>query len=209
MRLGDVDIQNYDFLDFGAGTGGSLSYCAKRFGGRGLGIEIDERKITDADQTGTEVAYGDLFGLPREEAVSYVSMMDFLEHLPDLDAVGNAIEIAMACSRDFVFINHPSFEDEQFLRGLGFKLYWQDWSGHTVHPMLDFLIRKLTQAGASKIELSFRQPIVNTLADAVLPIDAPRNSHSYDPLQHPPKSLLDFPGTLFGQIQITAHKAKA
>jgi predicted RNA methylase len=57
LTLADCDIYEYDFLDFGAGSGGSIELCEKLFGGRGLGIDIDPKKIKAAQRAGRQVVY--------------------------------------------------------------------------------------------------------------------------------------------------------
>lgn len=70
--LADVNINDYDFFDFGSGHGNSIRRCEGLFGGRGLGIDVDQKKIDAAQNRGVEVVYGDITTLPRRKLVTYV-----------------------------------------------------------------------------------------------------------------------------------------
>lgn len=79
---------------------------------------------------------GDATELGLEKQVRFVSMLDFLEHLPDLDTVRAAIASAAEAASDFLFIRHPSFEGKEVLADKGLIQYWWRWSGHTAHSRI-------------------------------------------------------------------------
>ena len=110
-----------DFIDIGTGVGGSIGFVRKSFGaGPGLGIDIDPDKLAKARAAGHEVIEGDLADLELPAGcVSFVSAMDVLEHLPDLDATRRVLGAAAKVARDAIFIRHPSFEDIESLAALG------------------------------------------------------------------------------------------
>ena len=204
-RLEDVDLEAYDFFDFGAGDGGSVRYCEKAFGGRGLGIDVKPSKAQAANDAGVEVVLGDILALPRRPLVRYVSMCDFLEHLPDDDLVREVLEVAAAVATDFIYIKHPSFEDEAYLRALGLKQYWQDWKGHPSHLLLSDLTAMLTEVGARRLEIEYVRPITDSDDATVLPLDTPPDQGSYDPQLHGPKPHIVFEKPVHRAINITAH----
>lgn len=205
ITLDDADISEYDFLDFGAGTGASMQRCADKFGGRGLGIDIDKRKIAEAQAAGEPVVVGDILQLPRQKLVRYVCMDNFLEHLPDFDTAQRMIEVAAAVATDFIFIAHPSFEDEAYLRAIGFKQYWQDWTGHPSHLLVSDLTEMLNRAGARCLNIDFGESTRSTGHAWILPIDAPRDQHTYDATVHGPKATVSLAKPTYREIQITAH----
>ena len=204
-RLEDVEVSDYDFLDFGAGTGGSLQFCSRRFGGRGLGVDTDPRKVEAAQLAGHAVVLGDLTALPRRPLVRYVSMCDFLEHLPDHDLVQEMLSVAAAVATDFIFIRHPSFEDEAYLRALGLKQYWQDWKGHPSHLLLCDLTAMLREVGADKLRIEYIRPIGDSGDPTILPVDAPPDQHDYDPELHGPKREVTFAKPVHRMLDVTAH----
>ena len=99
MRLDEVHGQ-YDFVDFGSGTGESLAPFEERFGGRGLGIELDEQKVREARQLGRAVVLGDIRDLGPNE-VRFVTMDNVLEHLPTLESVYGVLEHASQIASEF------------------------------------------------------------------------------------------------------------
>lgn len=203
--LDDVDISEYDFLDFGAGTGESLRRCSEMFGGHGLGIDIDERKISEAQAAGVPVVVGDILRLPRRKMARYVCMDNFLEHLPDFPTAQRMIEVAAAVATDFIFIAHPSFEDEAYLRAIGFKQYWHDWTGHPNHLLVSDLTAMLNGAGARCIHIDFGDSTRSTEHPSILPLGAPRDQHHYNATVHGPKPTVSLAKPIHRQIHITAH----
>jgi hypothetical protein len=203
--LDDVDLDSYDFFDFGAGDGASLLRCQEIFGGRGLGIDNHPGKVEAAAERGANVVLGDITGLPRTKRVRYVCMDNFLEHLPDLEVVSTILEVAASVATDFLYIAHPSFEDEPYLRQLGLKQYWQDWTGHPAHIMVSDFAEMLGSVGAMPIDLQYIRPAWDSSCPSVLPLDAPMDQHHYEAAKHGPKPHIEFDRPIYWQIHITAY----
>lgn len=203
------NLSGIDFVDFGSGTGGSLVYCEKRFGGIGLGIDSDGNKVATAQGLRRNVHLGDILSLPGEKVVQYVSMMDFLEHLQSKAVALDMIEKACALASDFIFIAHPSFEDEDYLRSLGLKQYWQDWHGHLTHLMLSDITNALRHNGAEIIELEFLGGALDSSDETVLPVSAPTDSFKYNAELHGPKEYFAFDRPVHRQIRIIGRFGKA
>lgn len=200
--LSDVDPSDYDFLDFGAGIGNSMLRCQRLFGGWGLGIDINESKIEEAARLDRDVVHGDILSLPAEKLVSYVSMDNFLEHLPDEEAAAKMVKMAAQVATDFVYIVHPSFDDEAYLRAVGFKQYWHDWTGHPTHLLFSDLVRMLREAGVRNLEVEYSGPANDSSHPSILPVAAPRDQHDYDKSLHGPKEHVQFAKPVFSQIRI-------
>lgn len=203
--LADVDLDDYDFLDFGAGHGNSLRRCKELFGGRGLGIDIDRKKIAHAQEHGIEVVYGDITSLPRRKLVTYVCMDNFLEHLPNFDVVRQMLEVATAVATDFLYIRHPSFEDEAYLAAIGLKQYWHDWTGHPSHVLLSDFCAMLKQLGARPFDMEFANPTFDSSDPSILPFSAPPDQHEYDEQLHGSKPQVAFARPVYRQLRLTAH----
>lgn len=209
VEFSPVNLSGIDFVDFGSGIGGSLDYCEKRFDGFGLGIDNDEHKVATAQALGRNVCLGDILAIPGEKVVSFVSMMDFLEHLPSEAVAAAMIEKACALASDFIFIAHPSFEDEHYLRSLGLKQYWQDWHGHPTHLMLSEIVIALRHNGVETIEIEFLEAALESSHETILPLSAPTDSHKYNAELHGPKEVLVFDRPVYRQIRIIGRLGKA
>lgn len=186
--LDEIDWAGVDFVDLGCSSGGSVRYCARRFRApRGVGVDIDERKVAEARGRGVEAAVGDATQLGLSKRVRFVSAMDFLEHLPDLDAVKAAIASAARNARDFIYIRHPSFEGQEYLEGLGLRQYWWNWRGHRTHIRVSDFRRIFEELGLGSYAIRYLDPIEHSSHPTILPASAPPNQHDYDPDQHGPK----------------------
>lgn len=204
--LKEVDLADYDFLDFGSNSGGSIEYCELHVGGRGLGIDNDPKVVSAAQAAGRDVVYGDITTLQARSIVRYVSMFDFLEHLPNYEVVRTMIGVAAAVAREFILIRHPSFEDEAYLRAIGFKQYWQDWPiAHPSHLLLSDLTEMLRAVGAEKLELEYVDPIWDSSHPSILPLSAPHHQHGYDFEKHGHKETVAFAKPVHRQLRLKAY----
>lgn len=200
---------NFDFIDFGCSQGGSIRACEKLFGGKGLGIDLDAKKVRAARKSGLMAVEMSFDDFSDSTSCRFVSMCDFLEHLPDFATAERAVRQAASIAEEFIYIRHPSFEDEPYLRALGLKQYWHDWSGHPSHLMLSDLVAWLSDAGFGCLQLEFYGPILDSSDSSIVPASAPTNSHAYDDDLHEPKPFVKFSRTLFRQIRILAHRSES
>jgi SAM-dependent methyltransferase len=188
-----IDLERYDFLDLGASTGGSIRFCQQRFGAAcGLGIDISSGKVESAVASGIEATVADATELGIVDEVRFVSMMDFLEHLPDLNAVERTIASAARAATDFLFIRNPSFEGEEYLRGLGLRQYWWHWRGHPVHPQVADFCRIFDRLGLRQYMIRYELPIEDSSHETIVSHETPIDQGAFDPATHPPKRSVTF-----------------
>ena len=190
--ISDVDLSRYDFVDLGAGVGGSLEGAEVRFGGRGLGVDLDAEKVREATAAGRDVVLGDITSLEVEGSVRFVVLDNVLEHLPTLDHVRATLEAAARVATDFIYVRHPSFEDEAYLARLGLKQYWTDWTGHPMHLKLADLAVLFRDLGLGQWEVSPVWRARDSSHPTVVPMSAPKNSGEYDPDEHDEKPNVAF-----------------
>ncbi len=193
----------YEFADFGCSTGGSLNHCMKRFGARsGIGIDIDPAKVEKTRAAGFDAALADLHTLEGEKSVRFVSMMQFLEHLPSLDEVERVVAKAASLATDFLYIHHPSFEEEHYLEGQGLRLYYHHWSGHTTHVTRDEFFAMFERLGLLQYFVRPIQPIARSDHDSILPSSAAINQHQYELEKHGEKPSFAFPRPIHQHMEI-------
>jgi SAM-dependent methyltransferase len=191
--LEDVDWGRYDFVDLGCSKGGSLDYCAKRFGAdRGIGLDIDSRKVELARSAGHDAVVADVTQLELHDRVRFVSMMDFLEHLPSLATVEAVLEGAARIATDFLFIRHPSFEGEGYLSCLGLRQYWWHWRGHPTHPHVSDYCQIFDRLGLGLYTIRYSGQIQDSLDASVLVDDEPIDQGAFDPSTHSPRPYVEF-----------------
>ena len=190
----DMDVSGYDFLDFGASTGGCIEFARARLGGtNGLGVDIDPQKVARMRSLGYECAEGDVtrIDLP-EDSVRFVTMSHILEHLPDLEAVQRALAGAARVASDFLFIQGPFFDADGALAEDGLKLYWSDWADHTCRLTTAALRETLDALGLRDYVCMGREEVADSTDPAVHPLESPPDQHGYDADVHPPKPAVTF-----------------
>ncbi len=193
----------YEFADFGCSTGGSLKHCIERFGARsGIGIDIDPIKVEKTRAAGFDAALADLHKLDGEKSLRFVSMMQFLEHLPSLEEVERVVAKAASLATDFLYIHHPSFEEEHYLLGQGLRLYYHHWSGHTTHITRDEFFTMFERLGLMQYHVRPIQPVIRSDHESILPSSAPINQHQYTAELHGEKPSIPFPRPIHRHMEI-------
>ena len=142
---------------------------------------------------GYECIEGDIGQLAiRDNAVRFVTMSHLLEHLPDVKTVERVVAMAARVAQDFLFIQGPWFDADDYLAERGLKFYWSDWHGHKCHVSTGVLREALAKVGLDDYALMARAPVLDSSDAAIHPLAAERDQHDYDPEQHPPKPDVAF-----------------
>lgn len=201
---------NFDFIDFGCGIGGSMSLAKQIFDGeRGLGLDVSETKINDAKAKGYEAECIDILGLPlMPKHCRFVIMSHFLEHLNSLKDAQIMIRNAIALARDFVYIQQPYFDADGLLLKDGYKLYWSDWHGHPNRmTSLEFhyvLTRFLNEGLITRFVIYADKRIKRANHPAIHPLSSPIDQNVYDSAVHPAKKpkFRQFSYPIFYEIKV-------
>ena len=207
-----ISLAGHDFVDFGCSTGGSMEFAINKLGGtRGLGLDIDPRKVAASQGRGFAAFQADATSLDpkRLGTVRFAVMAHFLEHLPNVDVAAKAIRAAVAVSNEFVFIRQPFFDSDQYLKALGLKLYWADWHGHKNHMrtsdfrvVLDDLLHRRK---IRRYVLFYRTRIVDSDDPCVHPLSSPKDQQGWDAIRHPSKPFYKFGVDVFREVGALIH----
>lgn len=189
-----VEWRQVDFLDLGASTGGSLDFARDSLGGGdGIGIDNDAAKVAAATHAGYRCLLEDAtkLSLP-DDAVRFVVMRHFLEHLPDEEMARDIIASSARVARDFLFIQGPYFDADEYLAAHGLKPYYSDWTGHTCHLTTDALEKILNELGLFEFAVYLIDPAHGSGHAMLHPVSSPKDQHQYDPATHPQKPKVRF-----------------
>lgn len=190
----------YDFLDLGSKHGGSIGYCQNRFGGNGTGIDLNPDNVYTAQQKGYDIKCADALKVEFEpKSFRYVSMMDFLEHLPGEDAVVIMLDKCAKWATDFLFISHPPFEDMDYLKNLGLKIDWTDWHGHTAMLSAKDFERIFEELNLKDYVMQFKLPIYDSSSHHIIPIEAPTDTIGDEGWEKP---LVRFDKEIYKRLEI-------
>jgi hypothetical protein len=207
--LEEVDWTNYDFLDLGSSAGDSIPYCEHRFGARrGLGLDNDPAKVARARRAGRHVVLSDgtrlaeAPGLSEGKRVRFVSMVHFLEHLPNAKIAEMVVRSAAEVATDFLFIRHPSFEGEAYLSLLGLRQYWWHWTGHPNHLHISDYCGMFDRLGLHQYLIRYRQPLRDSMNRTILTTEEPMDQHKFDPAIHRMKRKVMFVEPLWREQEI-------
>ncbi|MCB0338587.1 MAG: methyltransferase domain-containing protein [Bdellovibrionales bacterium] len=189
-----------DFVDFGSKLGGSF-HTAYRMGAKnGLGIDIRPKIVEQAQASGMNVILGDATKLDLpDKCVRFSILSHFLEHLPSLTEVRQSIKSAIRISTEAVYMAGPVFDDEQYLKSLGFKTYWSDWKGHPCHLTCSQVVEILKSLGVTlgQFKMCLHVPYRDSDSPFIHPLSSPVDQHDYDPSIHPHKASIEFNRTCY------------
>jgi hypothetical protein len=174
----------YDFIDFGCSSGGSIEYYQKMFGAKGLGIDIDPKKVKSSTEKGFNAIVCDITKIELEKKISFGIMSHFLEHISSIKHVKIIVEKACSVINEFLIIRQPYFDADHYLFTNGFKFYWSDWTGHPNHmTLLEFynILKPLKDSNLLK-EFSFYglNPVIDSNNDAIHNLDSPTDQHHWN-----------------------------
>lgn len=193
----------FDFIDFGCSKGGSLSFAKEKLGGRrGLGVDISPTKVAQARHAGFDACLADARELSLHPGtVRFVTMIHFLEHVPNAFDAARCLEAACTVARQFVYIRQPWFDSDGYLLSLGLKLYWSDWIGHpnTMTSLELFRILARIQ-NITAWRLYARRPITSSSHPAVHPLSSPPDQHEWKSELHAPKPEITFTLPVYSEI---------
>ncbi len=204
--MATIDQTYYDFIDFGCSNGGSLRLGIEKFGGkRGLGIDIDPRKVAEAQKNGYNAKVADVTMLSKKDLSSrFVLMSHFLEHLPGYEHAKKCICSSVEIAEEFVYIQQPYFDADGQLFHHKLKFYWSDWSGHKFHmTALDFhnILNPLLEQEKIDRFVIYGDQIVNSSANtSIHSIFSPVNQHHFDDSKHLKKASIEFDFPCYRQI---------
>ena len=185
----------YDFLDFGSGKGGCATFAVKKLLGKShLCFEIRKEAIDNLNKLGHSCVYADItnLSLPKK-SVRFVTISHVLEHLPTLEHVYKVLQTAVDVATDFVFIEGPTFDFDDYLKSHGFKFFWHDSCGHTTRVTTQHIHRRAKKLGVLTQHWLIEQPYVdNSLSLDILPYGIPSSPNKYKEKIHPKKTFVSF-----------------
>lgn len=189
-----IDLTKYDFLDFGAGFGGCLSFAQQKFGGVGLGVEAHKGRAEGIRKKGYACLKSDVTSLELpKKSVRYVTMSHLLEHLTSLQGVFKTIQLAVNTATEFVFIEGPAFDFDKYLEDRSLKFFWSNGHGHHTKLKITEILSIFTELNISDYSFQVEQPYVKTSSsDDIHALISPPNVAYYDKSKHPPKPFVRF-----------------
>ncbi len=202
-----ADVTAYDFFDFGPSGGNSVAFGQKYLhGGRPLGFELSPDRVKALREKGIDCVEGDILKLAFPSNITRFTLMShFLEHLPGLDAMRAVVHEAVKASRDFLFIQGPYFDADEYLRMLGFKCYYSDWTDHRCNWKSWELLDILSSEEVAEYRFFGVRRINGSDSDIIHPLESRLDQHEYDPAKHPPKRHVEFEIPVFQEIVCCAR----
>lgn len=206
-----INGKTYDFIDFGASRGRSIEFAYRVLGGgNGLGIDINESKISYMKDRGYECIKADITNLTDipDNSVKFVVISHLLEHLDSLISIESALNEAYRIASDFIFIQGPYYDADDYLEELGLRFYWSYWRGHTYHFKVSELKQILNKLPIYDYEVLLRTRIHDSTHSAIHSLNSPIDQHDYNSDIHPAKNIVQFESPVFREMVTFIAKRK-
>ena len=196
----------YDFIDFGCSSGRSIEHYEKMFGAKGLGLDIDPKKVKSSNEKGFDTVVCDITKIELEKKIRFGIMSHFLEHISSIKHVKIIVEKARSVIGEFLIIRQPYFDADHYLFTKGFKFYWSDWTGHPNHmTLLEFynILKPLKDSNKLK-EFSFYglNPVIDSNNDAIHNLDSTADQHQWNKQKHSVKNYIKFSIPIYKEILV-------
>jgi len=211
-----IDLGNYGFIDLGVSKGSGSMYANKHLLWKdGIGVDIDKDKVEEAIKQGFNAIQGDatslnniFYGITSNALASH-----FLEHLPNPTVAYKCIQSVSGHISDRMHIMQPCFDHMDILASNGLKYFWSDWSGHpnmmTFEEWLSISVMLIDRDNLfDSILFGYSKPITGVLDPALLPLDSPRNSQSYDANIHSKKEDKPLGLDLYREVRLILSKSE-
>lgn len=199
-------MSNYKFLDIGCKIGGSWGISSK-FGfspQEGIGIDVNEAHVQNARNKGLNAHLGDATNLDFPDgSFELVISNHVFEHLPSREHFDKAIQEALRVSNKWIYIAFPIFDHDEYLKELGLKTFYSDWTGHTCMVHLSELLEMFK---GYKTELKLIKRLEDSNAVEIHPLSSPIDQFDYNPDIHDPKPYVKFDREIYREFGLTIHK---
>lgn len=195
----DIDTNGYDFLDFGYGKGGAYNFSIKKLGGKhGISIDLKKSCCDLANKRNHKCVNVNILDCNfTKKSVKFVSIVHFLEHMKSMVDIKTVLNKAMCVANDFVFIEGPLFDFDDYLKTHGFKFFWSDWIGHPTHVKTTDIIEILKSLGFYSYSLYYFDKVYSSLDKSIHPLNSKKDQFEYDYSKHPKKNLFNFSEVLY------------
>ena len=166
----------------------SYNFIQKRFGKSGLSIDIDPVKVKTSLEHGVPTIQLDACNMHifSDGASKVVTIMHTLEHLPNVDIVGNILKESIRVATDKVFIRNLCFI-VNILTNWGFNSTGVI-GRHTCHIEPDEIIQIMNGFGYSKYNLKYLKKVNSSKNPCIHPLGGKIDRHGYDRKIDPPKN---------------------
>ncbi len=161
--------------------------------------------IKEATANGYDAICADVLKLDfPKNSFRYISMMDFLEHMPTKETAFEVLRNCKEWAREFFFIHHPSFEDIGYLKKLGLKIDWTDGYDHNCPLTLSELKAMFKKLGLNDFTIEAKLPMLDSSETHIIPIDSPYDTHLYSK-ELGPKRQVKFDHPVYSRFEIVVR----
>lgn len=184
-------LSDYDFLVLGNCVGTTIDYGKTRFKLKaGLGIDTNHSFVVAERKKGYDVAEADWTILRQMKPQSFKSGLLLRYFLTDRAGTLELFKLLANLCTDFIYFRYPSFDEMAYLKTLGLRQFWTNWTGNRIMLRLDQMFALFDEAGFQRYFVRRRGPITETSHPSIIPFNLPKDQSAYDPIKHGPRPVV-------------------
>lgn len=196
-------LADYDFLVVGNKTSDTIDFGKRRFAAKtGIGLDSNRTYAQEDRKKGFAVVEGgsELLSL-FPSSFRFSILLRSLPHMASHDQVKVLLTEAARVSQDFLYIRYPSFDYINYLKSLGLRQFWTNWTGHKMMLRLDEVLQLFEEVGFRRYFIRRLGPITSSAHPSIIPLDTPKDQSNYDPAKHGPKREVKFEKNLWQETE--------
>ncbi|MHA2374450.1 MAG: methyltransferase domain-containing protein, partial [Candidatus Thorarchaeota archaeon] len=187
--------------DIGTGKGNSRRSLERKFGCRGIGVELRFNKAQLAKKYGYPIVIADVtLPIVKPKSVKFSNINHVLEHLPNLESVKQLLQEVSLATTDSIYIKGPWFDADDYLKERGLNLFWSTWPGHPTHLTTTDLVGVLKNLGLNSFTIGGKGPLIyDSMNPRIHPVGY-EAGHNYTRGNYPPKKYIQFDIPIFNEL---------
>jgi hypothetical protein len=193
-------LKGCGFIDLGAGHGGCTYFASKKLkGGKSLCFEALGSRVNELQSRGFPAIKADITELELPpKCVRFVTMSHILEHMYSLDAIFQVLQTAASAAKDFLYIECPTFDFDDYLQSKFLKFFWRDSCGHHYPITIKETARMLDRLNIFRYDFLVETPLIRDSSSLdILPYGIPATNERYSPAKHGNKDRISFDRPLY------------
>lgn len=205
-----IEEGRIDFVDFGTHRGAGILKGQAMGGKTGLGLDLSDRKVQALLAAGMLAYSGNVLEFTvKGRPFRFAICRHVLEHMPSRDFFKNVVKKLSEICSDYIFIEQPSFDHDDYLASAGFKISQSTLHYHTCRLSSADIVSCLLELGLTRFCLGGQHLVSASSSRRIFTIGNEDNRIWWTEGVDQPKDEVVFKDKLYGNIVLVVALDKS